>query len=194
MSNAQDFLMGGGVKSAKFMGRNNPVQLTITQEPEVRQQTDYNTKEPKFFKNGDPMMQLVVTGTTDQRDPEDTDDDGTRAFYVKGKQLTSVVRDAVKAAGAKGIQVGGVLTLTWVSGGPRYDGDTTWMKENPKVYAAQYQKPINTAANNFLATAGEPAPAVATGPADLAALFANLPAEQRAALLAQQNTASAPPF
>lgn len=156
MTTANDFLMGSGTKSAKFMGRNNPVQMTITRDPEVRQQTDFDSGELKTFKNGDPMMQLVVVGTTDQRDPDKPDDDGTRAFYIKGKHMKGVVGDAVRAAGARGLEVGGVLTMTWVSGGPRYEGDTTWTKESPKVYSAAYVKPAGASAA-FFATE-EPAP------------------------------------
>jgi hypothetical protein len=129
VSNANDFLMGGGVKSLRIAPKGTPVSLTLTQDPEVRQQTDYDTKEPKFFKGTtDPMMQLVVTGASAQRDPDNAVDDGTRAAYIKGKHLTGIVRDAVRIAGARGLEVGGVLTLTWVSGGPRFEGDTAWQK------------------------------------------------------------------
>jgi hypothetical protein len=165
VSNANDFLMSStGARSLRIAPKNTPVTLRITQDPEVRQQTDFNTKLPKTFANGDPMNQLVVTGQTNQRDPEDPADDGIRAAYIKGKQMTSVVREAVKTAGARGLEIGGDLTLTWVSGGPRYDGDTSWQKDSPKIYAASYIKPVSQAAANFLAEpAAQPA---AAAPAD----------------------------
>lgn len=156
---ATDFLMGGGIPSAtKYMREpGSSVALAITVPPKVSQQTDIDSKEPKFFKGtNDPMMQLVVTGSTDQRDPERDDDDGSRSIYVKGKQMTAAVRDAVKAVKAKGLEVGGVLTLIWVSGGPRYLGDQNWAKENPKVWAAQYQPASVNATGAFL-NGGQPA-------------------------------------
>lgn len=191
-SDANDFLMGGGgAKSARFQGRNNPVRLAITQAPEVRQRTDFNTKEPKFFKNGDPMNQLVVTGKTDQIDENDSDDTGIRALYIKGKEMTDVVRNAVRASGAKGLEVGGVLTMTWVSGGPRYEGDSTWAKECPKVYTASYEKAAAAAANAYLnaepAQQAQPAaqPAAGGAPAGVdPAIWAQMGTDQRASVLA----------
>lgn len=189
---AQNFLMGGGVRSARMIV-GQPVRLTITDEPEVRQQTDPGDQSLKYFKNGDPMMQLVITGATDQRDPQNPDDDGKRRFYIRGKQLTAAVRDAVKAAGAAGLAVGGALTLTWVSGGPRYEGESplAWSKDNPKIHTAVYEKPVNTAANTFLAQS-DPAPAATPAAApqnvDLAAVLAQLSPDQRAAFMAQQNS------
>lgn len=150
-TSAQNFLMSGGVKGALFL-KGQPVRGLITEEPEVRQQTDFKTKELKFFKSGDPMMQLIVTVKTDQRDADNPTDDGTRGFYVKN-QLTRTVRDAVKATGARGLEVGGELTLTWVSGGPRYEGDQNWATESPKQFTATYVRPVSQAAAAFLNTA-----------------------------------------
>lgn len=156
-TDAANFLMGGGLKGARFV-KGQPVKGVISADPAVRQQTDFKTKEPKFFKNtGEPMMQLVVTVRTDQRDPEIPNDDGTRGFYIKGN-LTKTVRDAVRAAGANNLEMGGELTLTWVSGGPRYEGDQNWPTEAPKVHTASYVKPTNQAAAAFLGAAQPAAP------------------------------------
>lgn len=190
MENPNNFLMGGGVKSARFFGAGASVSGTIVRDPEVRQQTNYTTKEPKFFKNGDPMMQLVVQVQTDQRDEQDAADKGIRAFYIKGKQLTAVVREAVKAVGAPGLEVGGQLTLTWVSGGPRYQGDTSWQIENPKVYAARYVRPVSQDAANFLEGGqGQPETAASTAAGQPPegvdpAVWAQMGADQRATVLA----------
>jgi hypothetical protein len=162
VSNPNEYLMGGGTKSLRIAPKGTPVTIRITQDPEVRQQTDFKTKEPKFFKNGDPMNQLVVTGQSTQLDPDDAADDGIRAAYIKGKQMTSAVREAVKAAGARGLDIGGDLTLTWVSGGPRFEGDQNWATENPKIHTASYVKPAGASAA-FLGSA-EPAQQQAAQP------------------------------
>jgi len=189
-TSAQNFLMSGGVKGALFI-KGQPVRGRITEEPEVRQQTDFKTKELKFFKSGDPMMQLIVTVATDQRDADNPADDGTRGFYVKN-QLTKTVRDAVRAAGARGLEVGGELTLTWVSGGPRYEGDQNWATESPKVFAATYVKPVPRAAAAFLNSADStpaglpPLPAPATQSAAIPAPPAGVDPAAWAALSDEQ--------
>jgi hypothetical protein len=154
MTNANDFLMGGGTTSAKWNFIGETISGPITRQPEVRQQTDFKTKAPKTFPNGDPMNQLVVTLQTNDRDPSDSQDDGTRAVYIKGKQMTAAVRDAVRLTGAPGLEVGGLLTLTWVSGGPRFVNDP---EPEPKVFTAQYQRGANPAAAAYLNGGGQPA-------------------------------------
>jgi hypothetical protein len=157
------FLMGGGVPSAKFDG----IGVTVTgviDDITASQQTDFTTGEPKTWPNGDPMMQVVVTLATDQRDPDISDDDGLRKVYVKGKSLTNAVRDAVRRAGAKGLEVGGTLTVT-------YTGDGVSERRGinpPKLYAAEYAKPNPAAAANAALGLADSQPAPA-GPTPVAA-------------------------
>lgn len=194
MSNneAQDFLMGGGVPSA--FKKDDGIGVTkggqLTEQPEVKQQTDFDTGELLFWDDGSPRKQLVVTVQTTERDPMEADDTGLRRFYVKGN-LQRAVRDAVRASGAKGLEVGGTLQVTR-SGReePKKRGmDGAW------IYTAQY----TAAASNFLADNATPpaqaqAPAAQPAPAtngnedsgmepNLAAALANLSPEERAALL-----------
>jgi hypothetical protein len=152
---ANDFLMGGGVKSASFPTVGTTVTGPIVRKPEVRQQTDLTTGEPKTFSNGDPMLQLVVQIGTDQRDPADPADDGVRGLYIKGAMLAAV-RAAVRAAGAKGLEVGGILTVTYTS-----DGTVAKRGFNPpKLYSATYQPPTSSAAADaFLGAAAPTTPA-----------------------------------
>lgn len=131
------FLMGGGgAKSAKFTTIGDTVGGRITAEPTVQQQTKYKTGEPLFFDNGDPKMQLVVKVQTDLR--EDAEDDGVRALYLKGgfKRDTTqkAVADAVRAAGAQGLSVGGELHLTLV----HIEGVG---QDAPKSFTARYTPP-----------------------------------------------------
>jgi hypothetical protein len=166
---ADQFLMGGGASAAKFETVGDSISGTIAESPEVRQQTDIATNEPVFWPSGDPKMQLIVTLQTKER--EGVDDDGKRRVYVKGKSLTEAVREAVKQTGAKGLEVGGSLTVT-------YTGDGTASQRGfnpPKLYSATYGRPDTTAASgDFLgvqqpAAAPAPAPAPAAPPAAPAA-------------------------
>lgn len=155
---ADRFLLGGGGKSAKFETIGTNVTGKITVKPEVKQQTKMGSGELDFWDNGDPKLQLVVSLLTDQRDPEDAEDDGVRNLYVKGSQdpksksLHAAVAAAVQAAGTKGLEVGGVLSVTYIGNGV----SKTVGFNPPKQYEATY----TPAAAGFLA-AGDAAPAAA---------------------------------
>lgn len=130
---ADDFLMGGGVPSAKFPAIGHTVSGRITEKPTVEQQRNYEDDKLKFWDDGKPMMQLVVTLATNERDPENPEDDGTRRLYVKG-YMKNAVASAVRSAGARGLEVSGILTVTY-SG----DGEKKNSKFNaPKLFTAQY--------------------------------------------------------
>ncbi|WP_394425512.1 hypothetical protein [Streptomyces sp. SGAir0957] len=191
---ADDFLMGGGVPSAKFPTLGTTVSGRITERPSVEQQRDFTTGELKFWDDGKPQMQLVVTLATNERDPENPEDDGTRRLYVKG-QMKNAVASAVRSAGARGLEVGGTLTVTYSRDGqksnPRFNA--------PKNFDAQY---VAAAANELhtpdpstpAAAAPQPAPVAQVAqvpgltPEQLQAAMAN-PAT--AALLQQQQAAAA---
>jgi hypothetical protein len=186
-----DFLMGGGAKSAAFPTIGTTVSGRIVRAPEVRQQTTPEG-QLKTFDNGDPMMQLVVQLATDERDPQDREDDGTRALYVKSNMLNAV-RDAVRKAGAKGLEVGGTLTVQYIGDGEKKRAAFS----APKLYAASYTPPVPAAAADFLMgqptspvapaaqpPAPQPAP-VGAAPAGIdSTLWAQLSTEQRASVLA----------
>lgn len=109
------FIMGGGVPSISW--KHAPVGTTvsgpITAPPQTRAVTDYYTKEPRFFKNGDPMKQSVIRFKTALRDSDKPQDDGERALYVKGQNIRALA-DAIRKAGAQGVEVGGWLSATFV--------------------------------------------------------------------------------
>lgn len=190
---AEDFLMGGGVASAKFPTIGTTVSGRITERPTVEQQTDFTTGELKFWDDGKPQMQLVVTLATNQRDPENPEDDGTRRLYVKG-QMKNAVATAVRSTGAKGLEVGGTLTVTYSR-----DGQKTNPRFNaPKNFDAAY---VPAAANELnTPDPGTTAPQQYAQPAAPGVVIPGLTAEQiaaaqanpaTAALLAQQQAAQA---
>ncbi|MFB7219374.1 hypothetical protein [Streptomyces sp. NPDC056227] len=179
--NANDFLMGGGgAPSASFPTPGTKIGGTITEQPTVQQQRDLDGK-PKFWDDGNPQMQLVVTIQTEQRDPSIEDDDGRRRLFVKG-QMKNAVADAVRAAGAPGLQVGGTLDVAYT-----HDGVPKRGFNAPKQYAARYT-PVAANLLNSGATQGAPVAdpwATQTAPAATAPPVA--PAQQ--ALHAQQQAA-----
>lgn len=190
---ANALLMGGGVAAAKFDTIGTTVGGRIVREPETKQQTDFDSGAPKFYDDGNPQWQVVVQVQTDLRDPADPNDDGVRAFYLKG-QLMQAARDAVKAVNAPGLEKGGELHVTFVRTEPNSRG----RGNDKKVYAARYVKPLS-AANQALMGAPVAAPVAAVPQANVPAgidpaLWAALDAGQRAAIVAAQNTNAAPPF
>jgi len=173
---ADDFLMGGSVPSAKFPAIGATVTGQITMQPTVEQQRDYTTGDLKFWDDGKPQMQMVVTLATNERDPDVQDDDGTRRLYVKG-QMKNAVAQAVRAAGARGLEVGGQLTIRYT-----HDGQKSNPRFNaPKQFDAQYV----AAATAHLGTGEQ----VNTQTGEIAGPPPGLTPQQYAA--AQQNPATA---
>ncbi|AJC53976.1 hypothetical protein [Streptomyces sp. 769] len=139
---ADEFLMGGsGAPAARFDHIGATITGYVVGRPQVKQMTDFTTNEPLAWPNGEPKLQLIVTLATDQNDPTIESDDGLRRVYVKG-QMKKVVADAVRKAGARGLEENGALTLRYVR-----DGKKTNPKfKAPKEYEASYQKPTTPVA------------------------------------------------
>lgn len=110
----QQFLMGGESVPSAF-SKNDPIGTRrggkIVEQPELRQQTDFDSGALLTWDDGSPRMHLVITVQTEQRDPSLPDDDGRRRFYVKAN-LQKAVREAIRKAGAPGLEVGGSLFVT----------------------------------------------------------------------------------
>lgn len=196
MSMSADDFFAGGTPSARFDTVGVTVAGPITRVGEPMQQRDFTTGAPKVWDDGRPMMQLPVDVKTDMRDPEISNDDGTRALYVRG-EMQKAIRTAVRQAGAPGLRVGGHLSVTY-SG----DGQVKQRGMNPpKLYTAVYTPPA-TGADAFLGdngnghqAAAQPAvpqvPAQQTAPAAaqpavdpaLQAAIAHLTPQQQAAVL-----------
>jgi hypothetical protein len=178
----EQFLSGGGAPAAKFETPGTRIGGRIVNDPEVRQQTDFQTREPLTWPSGDPKMQLIVDVQTGLRDPDIDDDDGVRRLYIKGKNLTNAVRDALRVVGAKNIERDGDLYVTYTKDGvPAARGISA-----PKEYTAEYTKPAATTTGAFLGTgqATQTAPQPVATPAAAPAPAANggLTPEAQAAL------------
>lgn len=140
-----DFLMGNGAKAFPFENMGDTVTGRIV-EMKKQQQTDLDSGEPLFWKNGDPKMMLRITLATNDQDSED--DEGLRSVYLRGGNPTAVkgkgtsslvaVKDAVKKSGSEsGIEVGGTLTLQYSGEGEK----TNRAFNAPKLYVASYKPP-----------------------------------------------------
>ncbi|HEY9315810.1 hypothetical protein [Williamsia sp.] len=164
MTDALDAFLRPSSASAKFPTIGTTVEGTIVDQPSVSQANDFDTNEPATWKDGNPIMQMVVRLQTTERDPEDADDDGIRTLYVRdGSNLKRAVVAAMQKAKAK-IAVGGTLSVTYVSDGEKKKAGLN----APKMYSATYAAP--DAAAQFLAAAQpDPAPATAQAAAPQAA-------------------------
>lgn len=188
-TDANDILMGGGgAATAKFDTPGTTVGGRIVSPPKAFQEREFNrtTKRsdgpPKVFPSGDPIMGISVDVQTTIR--TDAEDDGVRRIYIQGKRLKDATREAIRAAGAPGLEVGGELHVTYTR-----DGEAAGPGVSPpKEYTARYIPASAGAANAALGTPWEdapPAPAASATPGidpAAAAAIANLTPEQRAAL------------
>lgn len=142
---ANDILLGaGGGKSAAFPRIGTIVSGEVISEPESREQTDMITKLVKTFKDGTPMMQVLIRLQTQERDPNDPEDDGVRTVYAKGKMVQAIGK-AMRSAKVTAIEVGGFLEIAYIGDGPKGD-----MPIPPKLFEARYTPPAPQASSVFL--------------------------------------------
>lgn len=165
MSDANALLMSSGAPSAKFVNIGDKVVGTIT-DVSTSQQREFKTGKPEVWDDGKPKMQLVITLATDERDPSIEADDGTRRVYApawaKPGSVFDALRNAVKAAGASGLDNGGKLAVVF-TGTEAQDAGLS----PRKLYEAKYAPPAAAAANDLLGVpAAQAAPAVTAVTAD----------------------------
>lgn len=100
---------------------------------EARQQTDFSTGEAKFWPNGDPMLEVVVTldlGVGEEG-----------RIFARG-QMLNAIRTAIRDAGATTLEPGGTLAVKFDREEPNKNP-----RFNPiKIYTAQYRPPAAKAA------------------------------------------------
>lgn len=157
MPNESYGFFASGAPSVKFLTIGTTVTGTITDEPKQSQQTDPKDGSLKTWNDGNPMMQLVVPMQTTQRDPENPDDDGSRRLFVASQGMRQAISQAVTAAGCKGLDIGGRLTLVYTG-----DGEKTNPALNaPKIFSAHYEPPKSDGGASFLGTANPAAAAAA---------------------------------
>jgi len=158
---------GGGPKGWKFEDPGTTRTGTIAEPPKAVQERDYDPSNPgggapKVFPSGDPIMGVHVVVQTTERDPSIDGDDGRRTFYIEGRYIKEAVREAIRNAGAPGLEVGGQISVTFTHREDPMD------KRSRKFWNVTY-----TPAGNA-ALMGEPTPAAQ--PAAAAPAFVPAPA------------------
>jgi hypothetical protein len=149
MSNAaSSFLTSGGIASFKFDKIGAEVSGRIL-SLDLQQQKDFESGELLFWKDGAPRQQVRIVIETQERDPDIFDDDGSRAIYAKGG-LQAAVRDAVRKSGAKTIEVGGHLTVSYVDDGEAPRRGLNAAKIYRATYVAGPPEPPEAKASDFL--------------------------------------------
>jgi hypothetical protein len=178
LDDANEFLLAGGVRPAKFETAGTVVSGKVT-HAERQQQREIDSGKPKYWEDGTPRMQIVAHLQTTQRDPDDPDDDGMRAVYIRGNMLNAL-RAALRKAHAK-LELGGILTITYTGDGERRAPGFN----PPKLYTADYSPPSLTAVNDILSETPEPIAEPVNRPPSIAAeQWDALPQDAREALAA----------
>lgn len=132
-----------GGKGLKFPTPGTSYTGKINAEPYEEQQTEYGSNVPATYPNGDPKMQILVNLDTQLR--EEGDDDGRRTLYVTSAKMKRAIFDAIQAAGADDLKVGGTLTITYSGTDPNSKNPA-----NPaKLYTASYVPPTPGAGSTF---------------------------------------------
>lgn len=112
--------------TAKFEQPGANITGTLIEDPQATQQSDYETQEPAFWKDGRPKMQVVLRLA-------DAAGEETRVF-VKGRMLTSV-KKATRVAGAP-LRAGGEISITYTG-----DGEAKRGMHAPKLFDVVYDGP-----------------------------------------------------
>jgi hypothetical protein len=141
MQNTQELFESSTGGAPLFFNKNSPVGATIAGtvvESSPVQARDYEDNSLKFWDDGSPQMQLVITIQTTLRDPFIDDDDGKRRVYVKwwGNEKANLV-SAIQKTGDKFLRDGAHLSVTFTGLGEQKD-----RKLNPpKEYSFNYTPP-----------------------------------------------------
>lgn len=113
---ADDFLLGGGAPSASLKNIGDRIEGYVVAK-EVVQEREYQrpgtTTPPrmKTWPSGDPVLQLVVTYQTTERDPERGNDDGRRKVYFKPSWKSELAK-TLRAHGEDTLPIGSWQRIT----------------------------------------------------------------------------------
>lgn len=199
MTDPNSFLMGSA-KTPSISWKDKPIGTsftgTIARQSRVMQQRDVDTDELLWWDEAktQPKNQLVVYLNLGYDHPDRTaypDHEGVWALYCKSSSLLKAVSSAVRATGAKGLEVGGTLTVTYVG-----DGEKKKKAYNaPRLFTADYKAPPDPS-TGFIASSSDATDLSMPPGADPLA-WAGLDRagkERYAAALAARAQADEPPF
>lgn len=118
-------LIGNSGASASFTAVGDAVAGRIVQFEDY-QELDFYTKEPKTYeKSGDPVMGVRITL---EQTPGDAESRIT--LWAHGALQLKAIRTAVKGTGARDLELGADLAVTY-----------TGLQGRAKVYQAAYARP-----------------------------------------------------
>lgn len=134
-------------KGAKFEQPGTSVS-GIIENVTANQIRDFKSSQPKFFDDGQPQMQVLVTINTGVTDPMVEDDDGRRTVYIKGFGLQ-------RRAWLQALHNAGLRKAAEVRPGDRFTATFTGFGEAkpgmnaPKLfeYVIEHQSPADLAMN-----------------------------------------------
>lgn len=173
---ANDVLFGSGIPAARFTSPGDTYAGPIVKLEAVQARKFKDgkpTDELDVWPNGEPKMQAVATLRTDHRDASDPSDDGQRKLYIASRDLQAKVRDAVRQAGKRKLDVGDFLQVT-------YTGDEkTESGLYAKVYEVTFQAASAAAANAALDQKPQYAQGGVVGQVQAQAPAANVPPVQQ---------------
>lgn len=110
--------------SVSFDGQ-PPISFTGTITGQrTRQRTDFASKQPLFYADGNPQMQVVLTLA-------DANGQEYNLFVKMPGNMHRAIRDAIKSIGAKGLRLGDLLTVTYTGNDAPEGG-----KQGAKQYTA----------------------------------------------------------
>lgn len=118
----------------------------IIENVTANQVRDFQTKQPAFWNDGSPRLQVLVTIDTGIIDPNVEDDDGRRTVYIKGwgvqrrAWLQALHNAGLKKAGE--VKPGDRFTATFTGYGPQGN-----LPQPPKLfeYVIEHQSPADLA-------------------------------------------------
>lgn len=134
LESLDELLSGSGAKSF-FNADSQPGQSVtgVLDLIETSQMRDFQTKQPAYWNDGRPRMQIHIVLQTTLHDPSIEDDDGRRSLWIKGWGIQlKAFREACRQAGVKAPKAGDTMTATFTGLGERGNAP-----QPPKVYAYQ---------------------------------------------------------
>lgn len=134
LESLDELLSGSGAKS--FFNADSQPGQSVTGTLyliETSQMRDFQTKQPAYWNDGRPQMQIHIVLQTTLHDPSIEDDDGRRSLWIKGWGIQlKAFREACRQAGVKAPKAGDTMTATFTGLGERGNAP-----QPPKVYAYQ---------------------------------------------------------
>jgi hypothetical protein len=132
MFDTEDPFAGDGFGKAlsfKRVKEGHTYKVKVLKRPTLRQATDFTSKKPKTWPDGNPVMTVVIA-------VEDEEGEKKSVWAQKPSSMFRALKDAQEEAGAK-IEPGDTLEITWVRSEPN--------KKNPdlndsKIYEAKLIK------------------------------------------------------